>query len=178
MVTGFSTGQSPVEYKIEPELLAPAPRRVRLHITWLKAGATVAVIAYFLFFMALWNGIIVGPSARPMPVWLDLSFNVLMAVAGLGFLGGIWTDFQLVRRGSPAMAMIYDKTEQAVKRGTAYTLLYAFECESGRRWTAEERIGRRAWKEIGVGDTLTVLYQREKPKNCRLYKFCPFRAVP
>ena len=115
--------------------------------------------AFFGIFALCWNGII----------------SVFLWVAYI--LPGI--ERRLVVGGLAAAGRVTKRTTVTNEE----SMLYYIHCEFVTRTASDTTIAskysvtQKQWESVAVGDTLTVLYDAQRPKRSTLYRFAAYRAL-
>lgn len=165
------------DWKLEPELAGPIPRRVAMR--WCAIIFVVVMAGFFaslawLIFTEGWGlklslgGVLLGAAFFAALVACLLSFDRERELSRL-----------LVSRGAAMRGIIAKRTEVHVPRHGS-TLYYdiAYDTPSRRSLTVTLKYqmpGGLTGKK--VGDTLTVLYLTEAPEQAMPYCECAYKAV-
>jgi hypothetical protein len=163
------------EWSPAPELTLPTPRPVR--ITWQGifirvSGAIIVSFLLFLWFFIgdrFYEGIAHNPQERVMSlvaVALFLAFGLLIGVVFKSFF---WPsmELQLLRRGSPARALITEVRTLFTRYGRSCRVTFEFrdEVHNATKGSFDWFL---SWPPE-TGDIVTALYDPDDPKRCTLY---------
>jgi hypothetical protein len=164
------------EWSPAPELTLPTPRPTR--ITWQGVlirvcGAIIVSFLLFLWFFmgyTFYRGIARIPQERVMSlvaVAIFVAFGLLTGVVFKSFFGPS-VEMQLLRRGSPARAVITEvRMLPTLSYGRSYRVTFEFRDEVNNATK-----GSFDWFLIWTpqtGDIVTALYDPDDTKRCTLY---------
>ena len=167
------TSTDEVEWKLEPELTGPIPRRIALRRwDYLPRVIIWAIIALFFLGAGLFF------------LWVGVEDKLRVAVCG-GFLTfGVAMLYVternrrlsrlLVSTGTATRGIIVERKNLGGRGrggGDLYKFLIAYDTPHGDSKTSCFDTGGK------VGDTLTVLYLPETPEQAKPYRVCSYKAV-
>jgi hypothetical protein len=178
------TPQSTSAYAIESVLLQPAPRSVRLkpgHRRPLSATLAIVVATLVLTCVAL---------TAPASVAIITGVFLLLLLWGISIRPRRRRD--LVINGQPIEGRIVNTmnpvAQKAALRGdqTAPSCMFQYEytpaARSGtsaqapiRQWMDVQN--EKDWREVQVGDAVTILYDPRRSKRSLIYRFAEFEVV-
>ena len=161
---------------MEPSLLGPTPRRVRLRARKapvflcfpILAALGILAVGYGLYLCACLGVYAAGGTL--------LLLGASLVVGGLLFARLIAQERTLYECGRPAVGRItaLDKqtdTDSGGHQRASYGYAYAFPTEDGVTHSGFQNVDDRDWNRAGAGDAVTVLYAPENPARSVLYRF-------
>ncbi len=83
----------------------------------------------------------------------------------------------LVRSGTAAIATVKDFQQYHTKGGPQHSVVYIFSTPRGEI-EGRDYIEESQYRQMKWGQELTVLYDPTNPKNCTLYQFSHYKALP
>ena len=182
------TSAGVAEWKLEPELAGPIPRRVVARWGYLPMAV---LLSFALLGLGLWfyaaNLPASAVAASAVAVSL-LLFGLLFLNLGVPTLFYVcnWQERRLARllvsSGTAARGIIAECIRNHVQRfGSDFNYLITYHTPAQRNISVSfvGMVPRNPWGFNGreVGDTLTVLYFPEAPEKALLYKDCYYKAV-
>lgn len=145
-------------HDFEPELLQPAPRRVRFSGAWVFA---VAAVLLLLLFGTRW---IPRGAVRENVI---MALQVALISLSL-WLASIWPQKVLLSRGVATRATVVRKRRD-VGRRLRLQLEYRYSLSNGQQYSTRTYVDEPLWERAREGAELTLLYDSARPSRQILY---------
>lgn len=157
------------EWKLEPELASPIPRKVVLkrgvmrEFFWVSTGSLLLGALFFSVNWVLGGGDFFDLVFffSPVPVLLYRQYRRRFSNS-------------LVTKGTATRSVVAAKERYSGEDWEGFQYTIAYEITSGYHMTQTVSRKKESWK---CGDTLTILYLPESPERAMLYEDCAYKAV-
>jgi uncharacterized protein DUF3592 len=102
--------------------------------------------------------------------------GIVLLLTMFAWLGPIFRK-QLIREGKAATGVITSKEKRSGRRNTYYGIHYRYQISTGEKQVGKERVSLPLFEQLVEGQTVTVIYDMQKPARSAVYEASDYEVV-